>query len=85
MRRTILLGVLLAVLVWSGTSWAMDFDDLFGGDLLIELDPEETVVAPEEALLVQDRVEVGGRYNFSLNASRTIAEGPIPQTISGLP
>lgn len=78
MRRTILLGVLLAVLVWSGTSWAMDFDDLFGGDLLIELDPEETVVAPEEALLVQDRVEVGGRYNFSLNASRTIAEGADP-------
>ncbi len=73
MRRTVLLAALL-VLMLTGTSWAFDFDDLFGEDLFVELEMEEGALAPEEALLVQDRLDVGGSYSFNLRASRTMVK-----------
>ena len=73
MRRTVLLAALL-VLMLTGTSWAFDFDDLFGEDLFVELEMEEGALAPEEALLVQDRLDVGGSYSFNLGASRTMVK-----------
>ena len=85
MRKTALLSVLL-VLLLAGTSWAVDFDELFGGDLLVELEVDEGALAPEEALLVQDRLDLGGSYNFSLRASRTFRGDAEPEDrFSGLP
>ncbi|HPU65674.1 MAG TPA: hypothetical protein PLW89_07585, partial [Limnochordia bacterium] len=78
MRKTALLSVLL-VLLLAGTSWAVDFDELFGGDLLVELEVDEGALAPEEALLVQDRLDLGGSYNFSLRASRTFRGDAEPE------
>ncbi|WP_461359136.1 DUF1302 domain-containing protein [Candidatus Darwinibacter acetoxidans] len=78
MRKTALLSVLL-VLLLAGTSWAVDFDELFGGDLLVELEVDEGALAPEEALLVQDRLDLGGSYNFSLRASRTFRGDTEPE------
>lgn len=80
MRRAIVLLGFILVLCTSGTVWALDFDfdDLFGEDLLVEFEEEESAIAPEEALLVQDGWDVGGKYNFSVNASRTLIEGVDP-------
>ena len=78
MRKTALLSVLL-VLLLAGTSWAVDFDELFGGDLLVELEVDEGALAPEEALLVQDRLDLGGSYNSSLRASRTFRGDTEPE------
>ncbi len=79
MRRTICF-ILLLLFIPAGmvSAFDFDFDDLFNDDLLIEV--EETVDAkPEEALLVQDRVEVGGSYNLSFRASRTKVKGFEPE------
>jgi len=78
MRKTALLSVLL-VLLLAGTSWAVDFVGLFGGGLLVELEVDEGALAPEEALLVQDRLDLGGSYNFSLRASRTFRGDTEPE------
>jgi len=40
---------------------------------------DEGALAPEEALLVQDRLDLGGSYNFSLRASRTFRGDAEPE------
>jgi len=79
MRRTALLSMLL-VLVLAGTSWAFDYDDLFGEDLLVELEVTEGALPPEEALLVRDRLEAGGSYDFGFLLSRPFLEGAWGET-----
>ncbi|HHT90394.1 MAG: hypothetical protein QM451_12295 [Bacillota bacterium] len=77
-NKVILLAVLFFSLGVRGTAWATDFDDLFGGDLFVELEEEQGTLPPEEALLVQDGWDYGGNYRFSANASRTLVEGADP-------
>jgi len=71
-RHRSFLVALVLILGISSTTWAMDFDfdDLFGGDLLVELEEEEQIRPPEEALLVQEGLDVGGNYQFSVTAGR---------------
>lgn len=82
MRKTICLLILVLLLGLHGTVWAMDFDfdDLFGDDLLMELDEEGVAIKPEEALLVQEGIEFGGTYNLSVRASRTFIKDVDPWT-----
>lgn len=75
--RRVLVGALL-VLLLAGTSWAGELDDLFSDDLFVEFEMNEGGLAPEEALLVQERLEVGGSYSFNLRASGTFVEGSEP-------
>ena len=72
-KHLTLFAIMLLILGVSSTTWAMDFDfdDLFGGDLLVDLAEEEQTRPPEEALLVQDGLDVGGSYRFSVTAGRT--------------
>ncbi|NLJ81181.1 MAG: hypothetical protein GX335_09165 [Firmicutes bacterium] len=76
MRKIISLIVLFFVL-GSSAVWAadFDFDHLFQDDLITEVDLESGPEKPEEALLVSDRLEAGGRYDFSLQASRLYPQG----------
>jgi hypothetical protein len=60
-NKVILLAVLFFSLGVRGTAWATDFDDLFGGDLFVELEEEQGTLPPEEALLVQDGWDYGGK------------------------
>lgn len=71
-RKVVLLTVFLLLLSCRGLAWAMDFDfdDLFGDDLFAEIEEQASVIPPEEALLAQEKWDVGGNYNFSVNASR---------------
>ncbi len=79
-RRIRFLTVLVLVLAFSSTVWAMDFDfdDLFSDELFMELEEDVTTIPPEEALLRQDGWDIGGNYRFSINASRTFIEGMDP-------
>ncbi len=79
-RRTIIFTVLVVIFGLSSTSWAMDFDfnDLFGDDLLVELDENAATIPPEEVLLRQDGWDVGGNYRFAINTRRTFMEGIDP-------
>ncbi|HPT83959.1 MAG TPA: hypothetical protein PLM25_08705 [Limnochordia bacterium] len=79
MRRAVFLSILLVFLL-AGTSWAVDYDDLFGGDLLVEVEEDAGALAPEEALLVQDRLAVGGSYSFNLQATRPFLDGKAGDT-----
>lgn len=78
MRKFVFLTCLMLIMSISWTALAMDLDDLFGGDLFVEYEEDETALRPEEALLVQDGWDVGGSYNLSVNASRTFIEGLEP-------
>lgn len=79
MIRKMIWGVLL-VLMMAGTSWAADFDDFFMDDLFVDLEVDEGGLAPEEALLVQERLVVGGSYSLSFNASRISIESREPSS-----
>nr|NLJ02968.1 hypothetical protein [Bacillota bacterium] len=61
-RRTLCLAALLLALVFSSAVSAMDFDfdDLFSDDLFVEVEATQSDVPPEEALLRQDGLDVGG-------------------------
>lgn len=72
--KVILLAVLVLLLGVKDAAWATDFDDLFGGDLFVELEEDQGALSPAEALLVQDGWDYGGNYRFSINASRTFVE-----------
>ncbi len=81
MRRFVCLVISLVLLFGGVSVAAMDFefDDLFGDDLLTDLESVGDTVRPEEALLTQEGWELGGHYNLSLNASRTQMEGFDPE------
>ena len=72
MRKTISLLVLSLVLCLSSLGFAsdFDFDDLFGDDLFMEIQEEEGTFKPEEILLVNEGLELGGNYSLSVDASR---------------
>lgn len=72
MRKTISLLVFSLVLCLSSLGLAsdFDFDDLFGDDLLMEVHEDEGSFKPEEILLVNEGLELGGNYSLSVNASR---------------
>ncbi|NLL42599.1 MAG: hypothetical protein GX251_04590, partial [Firmicutes bacterium] len=63
-KRIICLTALLSILFLGSTVWAMDFDfdDLFSDDLFVEVEATQSDVPPEEALLRQDGLDVGGNY-----------------------
>lgn len=79
MRKfSILFSIMVFLLFISGSALAFDFDDLFGDDLIeVEIE-EEKEVRHDEALLTQDGWEIGGTYNFSLNAAKLTLEGLEP-------
>lgn len=81
MRRIICLVLLIFILLGGVSVLAMDFDfdDLFGDDLVTEMDETASTVKPEEALLMQEGWELGGHYNFGLNASRSYVKGIDPK------
>lgn len=78
MRTVKFIAGLLLIFCLSGSAAALDLDELFGGDLFVEVEAEESKLPPEEALLVQDGWDVGGSYNFSVRASRTVIDGIEP-------
>ncbi|MDI9484095.1 MAG: hypothetical protein QM372_01315 [Bacillota bacterium] len=79
-RRTLCLAALLLALVFSSAVSAMDFDfdDLFSDDLFVEVEATQSDVPPEEALLRQDGLDVGGNYRFAVHAGRSSFEGLDP-------
>lgn len=83
MRKTFSLCVLLLVFLLSSTAGAMDFDfdDLFGDGLLVDFVEEDMTVKPEEALLTQDSLDVGGNYRLTVNASRTMIKNLDPMNM----
>lgn len=80
-KRIICLTALLSILFLGSTVWAMDFDfdDLFSDDLFVELEEDASAIPPEEALLRQDGLDVGGSYRFSVNASRQLSNKVEPE------
>lgn len=81
MRKSLSLLVFVLVLCVSASAWAFDFDfdDLFGDNLLVDFTEDEVKIKPEEALLVQDGLDLGGSYRLSVNASRSKLEGMDPR------
>lgn len=71
MRRLSIL-ILIALTLWSGLAQAadLDFEQLFQDELLIEIGEAEGDLRPEEVLLTQEGLDLGGRYNLGINASR---------------
>ena len=80
MKRIFALS-LAAVLLVSSAVFAEDFDfeSLFGDDLLIEIEESRSTTAVEDVLLVNEGIEVGGQYHFSINGSRTYMENKDPR------
>lgn len=73
--------VLVLVFCFSSLAFAadFDFDDLFGDDLFLDIESEESVFKPEEALLVNEGLEIGGNYRLSVEASRMYSEHLDPE------
>lgn len=79
MKRIFALS-LTAVLLLSSAVFAEDFDfeSLFGDDLFMEIEESTSTTAVEDALLVNEGIEVGGQYHFNVNGSRTYMESLDP-------
>lgn len=80
-RKLVYFIALFLILQGGSAVGAVEFDfaDLFGDDLLVEVDEAAGAVRPEEALLIQERWELGGHYNFGLHVSRTYMKGADPE------
>lgn len=76
MQKRISLVVLTLILCFSSLAFAsdFDFDDLFGDDLFLEIHEDESTFKPEEVLLVNEGLELGGSYNLSIRATRLFPE-----------
>lgn len=63
-----LVSVLLLCLLWVSPAMAFDFNELFGSDLLFEVAEEEERPSLAETMLINEGVEVGGKYNLSVSS-----------------
>lgn len=76
---SLFLVLLLFSLASTVVAMEFDFDSLFEDDLFEEFEAETAPERPEDVLLVNEGWELGGNYNFSLQATRTYSEDDEPQ------
>ena len=71
MKRIYLLCILLLVFSTTAVSaFELDLDELFGGDLLQDLEESTEELSPAELVLVGKGIEVGGSYSLGTEFSR---------------
>jgi hypothetical protein len=69
---------LLVILSGTGAADDFDFDLLFGGEILQELEEGPEGGSPVEAVLIGEPIDLGGSYRLNVNGSRLYSQIAFP-------